>query len=155
MAVLTDEIKQKVKAELERFEHPRSAILPALYHVQDEYGWISKDAMSELAEHMDQPVADINEVATFYTMYNKTETGKYHIQVCTNISCAMKKGRELTEHILEKLDLKVGETSSDGKFTVSRVECLGSCDTAPVLQVNYDYHENMDEQKVDQLLEGL
>ena len=115
---------------------------------------VSED-IEELSRVMDLPASAIQEVATFYTMFNKKPTGKYHIQVCCNVTCAMKKGRELTDYILKKLDLEEGEVSNDGLFTVSRVECLGSCDTAPVLQVNFDYHENLDEKKVDLLLDQL
>ena len=104
---------------------------------------------------MDIPPAQIGEVATFYTMFNKEPTGKYHIQVCTNVTCSMRKGRELTDYISNKLGMTDARVSPCGNFSLSRVECLGSCDTAPVLQVNFDYHENMDEKKVDELLARL
>jgi NADH-quinone oxidoreductase subunit E len=144
-----------IKKELARYESRLSAIIPALFQVQKEKGWVSPESIQELAQIMDIPPAQINEVATFYTMFNKKPTGKYHIQVCTNITCSMKKGRELTDYIANKLGVKETEVSSCGRYTVSRVECLGSCDTAPVLQVNFDYHENMNEKKVDELLTRL
>ncbi len=144
-----------IKKELDRYESRLSAIIPALYQVQKEMGWVSPESIQELAKIMDIPPAQINEVATFYTMFNKKPTGKYHIQVCTNVTCSMKKGRELTDYITAKLGVKEADVSPCGKYTVSRVECLGSCDTAPVLQVNFDYHEKMSEKKVDELLERL
>lgn len=144
-----------IKKELDRYESRLSAIIPALYQVQKEMGWVSPENIQELAKIMDIPPAQINEVATFYTMFNKKPTGKYHIQVCTNVTCSMKKGRELTDYITTKLGVKEADISPCGKYTVSRVECLGSCDTAPVLQVNFDYHEKMNEKKVDELLERL
>lgn len=144
-----------IKKELTRYESRQSAIIPALFQVQKEKGWVSPESIDELSKIMDIPPAQINEVATFYTMFNKKPTGKYHIQVCTNLTCSMKKGRELTDYIANKLGVKEGEISPCGKYTVSRVECLGSCGTAPMLQVNFDYHENLNEKKVDELLARL
>ena len=155
MSGLSQKTIEAVKKEMQRYESKLSAVLPALYIVQHEQNWVSPEAMHELSSIMDIPVAHINEVATFYTMYNKEPVGKYHIQVCTNITCSMKGGREMTNYICKKLNVKTGEMTADKKFTVSKVECLGSCDTAPVLQVNYDYHESLTEEKIDKLLEGL
>lgn len=152
---LSKEGVEHIKKELARYESRLSAIIPALYQVQKEKGWVSPESITELSQIMDIPPSQINEVATFYTMFNKKPTGKYHIQVCTNITCAMKKGRELTDYIVNKLGVKEGEVSPCGNYTVSRVECLGSCGTAPMLQVNFDYHENLDEKKVDELLARL
>jgi NADH-quinone oxidoreductase subunit E len=152
---LSKESVEYIKKELGRYESRLSAIIPALYQVQKEKGWVSPESIQELAQVMDIPPAQITEVATFYTMFNKQPTGKFHIQVCNNITCSMKKGRELTDYITNKLGVKEAEISSCGRYTVSRVECLGSCDTAPVLQVNFDYHEKMDEKKVDELLARL
>lgn len=145
----------KIKAEMERYETKQSAIIPALYQVQEEYGWISTEALDFLAELMNIPVAEIKEVFTFYTMFNKKPSGKYHLQVCTNISCSMARSRELADYMCNKLGVELGEMTADGKFSVSRVECLGSCDTAPVMQSNFDYHENLNEAKVDQIIEKL
>lgn len=153
--MLSSEGVEFVKKELQRYESKLSAIIPALYRVQKEKGWVSPESIDYLAHLMDIPPAQVNEVATFYTMFNKEPIGKHHIQVCTNITCSMKKGRELTDYICSKLNVKVGETTADKKFTVSRVECLGSCDTAPVLQVGFDFHENMSEKKADELLAKL
>ncbi|MFK8138046.1 MAG: NADH-quinone oxidoreductase subunit NuoE [Bdellovibrionales bacterium] len=156
MFELKENSVQEIKKELGRYETPYSAIIPSLYVVQKEHGWVSEEAIEYLSKLMDIPEADINEVNTFYTMFNKKPTGKYHLQVCCNISCSMAKARELTDHILQKLDLKEGEVTDDGLFTVSRVECLGSCDTAPVIQVGIDkYNENMTVDKTDQLIADL
>ena len=156
MFKLSAEGLEFVKAELKRYEDPYSAIIPALYRAQDENGWVNEDVYGHLSQVMNLPVSKIQEVAMFYTMFNKTPTGRYHIQVCTNISCSMAKGRELLDHVLDRLGLQEGAMSKDGRFTVSRAECLGSCDTAPVVQVNRDaYLENMSESKIDQVLEKL
>lgn len=148
---------EKVKKELNRYETKRSAILPALYIAQKENGgWISPDVVLHLAQVMDLPISHISEVLTFYTMYNKKPTGKHHIQVCTNVACSMAGSREIVKHLCSKLNVHEDELSSDKKFTVTRVECLGSCNTAPVVQINHDdYIENMSVEKMDKLLKEL
>lgn len=152
---LSQEGVAKIKKEMERYETRLSAIIPSLYIVQEEKGWISEEAIGYLSNLMDLPVSSIQEVNTFYTMFNKKPTGKYHLQVCCNITCSMMKGRELTDHILAKLGVREGEVTQDGLFTVSRVECLGACDKAPVMQNNFEYHEDLTVEKVDRLIEDL
>ena len=154
MFQLSKETKEFVKKELGRYEDRYSAIIPCLYKAQEENGWISAEVIDSLAKEMDLPHSRIWEVAKFYTMFNKEPVGKYHIQVCCNISCSMAGGRELTQMICKKLGVKEGEISENGKFTVSRVECLGSCDTAPMMQVNDEYYENLTEEKVEKLLKS-
>jgi NADH-quinone oxidoreductase subunit E len=154
MFQLSKEAKELVKTELGRYEDRFSAIIPCLYKAQEENGWISTEVIDALAKEMDLPHARIWEVAKFYTMFNKEPVGKYHIQVCCNISCCMAGGREMTEFICKKLGVKENEVSENGKFTVSRVECLGSCDTAPMMQVNDEYYENLTEESVEKLLKS-
>ena len=150
---LSTEGQEFVKKELQRYEDPYSAIIPSLYRVQKEHGgWVPDEAIGHLSQLMDLPEADIYEVFKFYTMFNQKPVGKLHVQVCTNISCSMNGGRELADHICKAYNTKIGEVSPDGKVTVSRVECLGSCDTAPMLQVNDRYLENLTpESAVEQL----
>ncbi len=147
--------KEFIKKELARYETIESAIIPALYQAQEEYGYITPPVIDELSKLMGIPQSRISEVASFYTMFNKTPVGKYHIQVCTNIVCACVGARETLNYICDKVGVKPGEISKDGRFTVSGVECLGSCDTAPMAQINDEYHENLDHQKIDKLLESL
>ena len=129
-----------VEKELKRYETKRSAILPCLYRVQKENGgWISPEAVSHLSQVMDIPEAQINEVLLFYTMYNTRPVGKLHVQVCCNLSCAMNGGRELVEHLCQNFNVKEREMSANGEVTISRVECLGACDIAPMAQVNDEY----------------
>ncbi len=133
-----------VKSELKRYETRLSAVIPCLYRVQKEnQGWVSPESVSYLSQLMDIPEAHINEVLSFYTMFNREPVGRHHVQVCCNISCAMNGARELTEKICKELDVKEGEVSKDGKVTVTRVECLGSCGTAPMMQINDRYYENL------------
>lgn len=144
-----------VKKELGRYESKQSAIIPSLYRVQQENGWVSREAIEHLSKVMDIPVSQIDEVLRFYTMFNQKPVGRNHIQICCNISCAMAQSRELTDHVLKKLKIKEGDVTADGRFTVSRVECLGSCGTAPVAQIGDQYYENLTTEKVDRLLQEL
>lgn len=156
MFKLSDKGVEFVKKELERYETKRSAIIPCLYRIQEENGgWVSPDAVSYLAELTGIPVVHINEVLYFYTMFNKKPVGKLHVQVCCNISCSMNGGREITQHICEKYNVKPEDISEDGLITVSKVECLGSCGTAPMMQVNEDYHENLTKEKAVEVIEEL
>lgn len=156
MFKLSDEGKKKVLAELKRYEAKESAIIPSLYVAQAENkGWVSADVISELSKIMDIPESRINEVFKFYTMFNQGPVGKYHVQVCTNISCALEGGRELAHHISKEIGVKYGELSRDGRFTVSKVECLGSCGTAPMMQVNDRYYEKLTPESAMNLLRGM
>jgi NADH-quinone oxidoreductase subunit E len=143
MFKLSNESAEFVKSEAKRYETNYSAIIPALFRVQRENGWVPPEAVKELSGLIGIPEAHINEVLYFYTMFNKQPVGKFHVQVCTNISCSMNGGRELAAHICKHYGVKPGQISADGKVSVSHVECLGSCDTAPMMQVNETYIENL------------
>lgn len=156
MFKLSNEGRKKVESELKRYEAIDSAIIPSLYIAQSENkGWITTDVISELSSVMKIPESRINEVFKFYTMFNQKPVGRYHVQVCTNISCALEGGRELTHHICKELGVKPNEISVDGRFTVSRVECLGSCGTAPMMQVNEKYYEKLTPESAMNLLRGM
>lgn len=143
MFSLSNEGAEFVKKESARYETKYSAIIPSLYRVQKEKGWVPPEAVPYLSGLLGLPEAHINEVLYFYTMFNKKPVGKLHVQVCTNISCAMNGGRELADALCKHFNVKNGEVSADGKITVSRVECLGSCGTAPMMQVNDQFVENL------------
>lgn len=146
----------KVKAELARYESKESAIIPSLYVAQKENkGFITADVIKHLSHVMGIPEARINEVFKFYTMFNQKPVGKYHVQVCANISCALEGGRELADHICHELGVGYNDVTADGRFTVSRVECLGSCGTAPMMQVNDSYHEKLTPDSAMNLLRGM
>lgn len=146
----------EVKKELARYEIKDSAIIPALYVAQKENkGFITTAVIHHLGQVMDIPVSKINEVFKFYTMFNQVPVGKHHVQVCTNISCALEGGRELASHICHELGVKLGEVTSDGRFSVSRVECLGSCGTAPMMQVNDKYYESLTPESAMNTLRGM
>lgn len=156
MFKLSAEGESFIKKELQRFETKRSAIIPALYRVQQENnGWVSPEAVATLSQLMELPEAWINEVLYFYTMFNKKPVGRCHVQVCCNISCCMNGSRELVDHLCQEFNVQEDNVSEDGKVTISRVECLGSCDTAPMMQINDKYYENLTPEKAVQIIKEL
>lgn len=116
---------------------------------------MSEEAVNYIAERLDLQPIEVYEVVTFYSMYFMENIGKYHLQVCRTLSCMLCGAQELTAHLEKKLGIKPGQVTPDGRFRLSEVECLGSCTTAPVLQINFDYHENLTPEKVDEILEAL
>lgn len=153
MLFTEDEIK-KIEEIITHYERKQSALLPVLWMVQEKNGWISKESILEVADLLDLPAEHIFGVVTFYTMFNDKPKGKFHLQVCTNVSCMLRGGMELYQYISDKLGLKNKETTEDGMFTIEEVECLGSCGTAPMMQVNNeDYYENLTKEKIDKLIE--
>lgn len=156
MFELSKEAEEFIKTELKRYEDKYSAIIPSLYKVQEENnGWVSQEAVEHLSKLMDIPESHINEVLEFYTMFNKKPVGKYHIQVCCNLTCSMFQARELTDKLCLELGVKIGEKTKDGRFTVTKVECLGSCDNAPAVQINEQYYDKMNFEKMKNLIRKL
>jgi len=154
-ATFSAAIEAEIDRHLAKYPVKRSAILPLMFIVQRERGYLDPPGVLYLANRLSLRVTDIWEVATFYSMIYTDPVGKYHIQVCRTLSCSIRGSKKITEHCSKKLGIKVGETTADGRFTLSEVECLGSCGTAPMLQVNFDYHEDLTPEKVDQLLDAL
>jgi len=146
-------LEREIEKILSKYPNKDAALLPALYAAQDEYGYVSKDVMVLLGKRLAISYAKVKAVATFYTMYNKKPVGKYHIQVCRNIACHLRGSKIVMETVKEVLNMEVGETK--GKFTLTAVECLGACGTAPVMQINNDYHEELTKEKVVEILNSL
>lgn len=145
----------EIQAIAAKFPDRLAATLPALYIAQREFGFTSLDAMRAVAKALNVPEGHVFGVATFYTMYQKRPVGRFHIEVCTNLSCALRGGVQLFERLCERLKLQPGEVSPDGLWSVSEVECLGSCGSAPCLQVNHGiYDEFVDEARLDAILEA-
>ena len=138
-----------------RYPTNQALLLPALHLAQKEFGWVSSELMDEVAAAIDVPPPVVREVITFYTMYNLKPVGKYHLQFCTNISCALMGAEELVEHCEKKLGVSCGETTKDNRFTITEMECLGSCGTAPVVQINDDYFEALTKEGLDGILAEL
>jgi len=153
--VLSENAKAEIKQVKGKYPDPRSALLPALYVAQREQGWLSPEVMRDVAEVMDLPSTEVASVASFYTMFNRQPVGENLIQVCTNISCSLLGAEHIVEYLKSKLGIDVGETTPDNKFTLVTVECLGSCGTAPMMQVNDTYYENLTEEKIDRILAEL
>lgn len=162
--VYTDEVAEfspavveEMKSHLTKYpeERKRSALIPLLFVIQRERGWVDNAGVNFLAKFLDLEVTDVWETATFYSMFNLRKIGKHHIQICKTLSCKIMGEPEITDHICNKLGIHVGETTADGKFTVTLVECLGSCGTAPMMQIGFDYHEDLTTEKVDKILDSL
>ncbi|MDP2599479.1 MAG: NADH-quinone oxidoreductase subunit NuoE [Deltaproteobacteria bacterium] len=151
----TKENLEKFEETLKRYPQKRAALLPALWLVQEQQGWISPESMETLAKLLGLTPAYIYETATFYTMYNMKPIGRHHIQVCNSVCCCLRGSEETVGYLKKKLEIEVGESTQDGRFHLSTVECLGSCGTAPMMQIDNDYHEDLTEEKIDQILEKL
>lgn len=149
------ENEAKFQKLLTRYPETAALNLPGLWLIQQQEGWISYEAMEYLAERINIPVTQVYEVATFYTMFNLKPVGKYHFQVCRTLSCELRGGEEILAHLVKRLGIKPGETSKDGRYTLTKVECLGSCGSGPMFQLNDDYHEWLTIEKVDEILAKL
>jgi len=149
------ETKKKIEELIARYPKKEAALLPVLHLAQKEFGFISTEEEKLVASLLGIKPIKVREVVTFYTMLNTKPVGKYHIQVCTNLSCTLLGGQKLLDYLREKLRLKPGETSADNKFTLSTVECLGACEQSPCMMVNFDYYGRLDQQKIDTILESL
>src|SRR6185295_14724864 len=154
-ATFSPEIEAEIDRHLAKYPVMRSAILPLMFIVQRERGYLDPAGVAYLANRLSLRITDIWEVATFYSMLQTKPAGQYHIQICKTLSCKIMGEGKITEHVSKKLGIKPGETTADGKFSLSLVECLGSCGTAPMFQINFDYHENLTPEKVDQILDSL
>jgi NADH-quinone oxidoreductase subunit E len=152
---LLDTHKEEIDHHLAKYPDKRSAVMPLLYIAQEEYGHITPEAVEEIASILELDVTHVKGIIGFYTMYYDQPKGKYLIQICTDLPCALKGAEQFSEHVCQKLGIKPGETTPDGLFTVENVMCIAACDRAPVMQVNFHYYENLDYEKVDKLLEEL
>ena len=135
-----------------RYPKKEAAMLPVLYLAQQEFGHLSAEAIEYVARLMGQTPARVTGVVSFYTMFNMKPIGRHHIQVCRTLPCALGGAEKVTAFLTQKLGIKPGQTSEDGRFTLSEVECLASCGTAPMMQINDDYYENLTEEKIEQIL---
>jgi NADH-quinone oxidoreductase E subunit len=153
--MLSEEHLKKIEELKKRYQSPQSVVLAALWMWQEEYGWISEEGMRYVADRLGIPPHHVYGVVSFYTMFNRKPVGKYKIEVCTNVSCMLRNSDKILNHIQERLRIGLGETTPDKKFTLVEAECLGSCATAPMMQIGDEYYENLDETKVDTILSSL
>ena len=153
--ILTEESTKQMREKASLYPQRKSAILPALTIAYRQVGHLNNDIYKEISRVIRVPHVEVAEAATFYTLFPKQPVGKYLIQVCHNISCALLGADSLVAYLEQKLGIKKGETTPDKLFTLVAVECLGSCATAPMMQINQDYYENLTREKVDGILEKL
>lgn len=154
MAVLSPLAVQRIQSIVAKYPRPRSALLPALHVAQNEVGWVSREAMQEVADLLGLDADQVEEVASFYTMYYKQPVGAYVLEVCKTLPCSILGADEIISYISQRLGIQPGETTPDGMFTLFRVECLAACHRAPVMQVNHRYYQDLTPEKIDQLIEA-
>jgi len=150
----SDQFESRFAEMLTHYPTKRSVLVPTLIYAQDEIGFLSDEAISELAGRLELTELEVRNVISYYSMLTTRPRGKYNVQVCTNIACLLRGGDELFEHCENKFGVKHKGTTADGMFSLEEVECIGACSWAPAVQVNYDFHENLTTEKLDQLLEG-
>jgi NADH-quinone oxidoreductase E subunit len=151
----TPEMKKRFEATVAKYEQPVSALLPTLYLAQEQFGYLSSEVLGYVAKILNIPTAHAIEAATFYTMFKKKDMGKWCLQVCNNVTCTMMGSEELIAVVKEELGIELHGKTADNQFSMIPVQCLGSCDTAPVVQVNDDYVENLNPDKLRQLIRKL
>lgn len=153
--MISDQLLSKFDSIIQNYPVKRSALIPILLTTQEELGYLSDESISAIARYLELPAIEVYEVVTFYSMLRRQPVGKHHVQVCTNISCLLLGGEEIFEHVSKRLGIKEGETTGDGQFSLTEVECLGACCNAPAMQINYTYHDDLTFEKVDQILLDL
>jgi len=154
MALLSKASVARIEAISAKYPEKRSGLLPALHEAQNEVGWLPREAMEEVAALLDLDVDQVEEVASFYTMFYKQPVGTYVLEVCKTLPCSILGADEVIDYLSQKLGIQPGETTADGLFTLFRVECLAACHRAPVMQVNHHYYQDLDREKVDALIEA-
>ncbi len=155
LQALSEQARMAIVSEFAKYPEKRSALLPALWIAQNEIGHLSEAAMQDVAALLELTPVQVFDVATFYSMYNLAPVGKYHIQVCKTLSCALVGMGAILEHLKARLGIALGEVTRDGLFSLKVVECLASCGSGPMMQINSDYYEWLTPEKVDRILDDL
>ena len=137
-----------------RYPVKRSALIPMMLYAQDYFGFLSDELLDEIAKRLELNRIQVEETLAYYSMLRRQPAGRYHIQVCTNISCMLRGGNELYQHVQKRLGIGNREVTPSGTFSLEEVECMGACTGAPSMQVNYDFHENLTSEKVDEILDN-
>lgn len=151
--MLKEKYAERIEKTFSKYRDKRSAVMPLLYIAQEEYGWLPEEALREVADLCDMDPTQVKGIAGFYTMYSEKPKGKYWLQVCTDLPCALRGADQFHAELKEYLGVEEGGTTEDGMFTVEHVMCLAACDNAPMLQCNFHYHENLDMEKMKELIE--
>lgn len=153
--MFTEENLKKIEELKKKYPTTQALVMPVLWIAQEQFGHISNDTMKYVAQLLNVPYGHILGVVTFYTMFHSKPTGKHHIEVCTNVSCMLRGSEKIVKHLEDRLGVEMGQTSQDMKWTISEVECMGSCGTAPMIAIGEEYYENLTTEKVDKILTEL
>jgi len=140
---------------LARYPNKRAALIPALHRCQDHFGYVPEGAIPALAEHLELSPSFVADTLSFYTMLHASPVGKYHLELCQTLSCALLGADSLADHLAEKLGIGFGEVTPDGKFSLGKVECIGACEQAPAMLVNNELYGNLNMDRIDEILDGL
>ena len=151
----SSEFEQRFTEMLTHYPSKRSVLVPTLLYAQDEVGYLSDEAIAEIAQRLELKELDVRNVISYYSMLTTKPRGKFNVQICTNIACILRGADDLYQHCQQKLGIRHKQTTADGQFSLEEVECIGACSWAPAMQVNYDFHENLTTEKVDKILDGL
>lgn len=151
----SDQLEKRFSEMLTHYPTKRAVLVPILLYVQDELGSITDDAIHEVAQRVDLSDLEVRNVITYYSMMRTHPIGKYNFQVCTNVSCLLRGGEEILEHCKKRFGVGNQQSTPDGLFHVEEVECIGACSWGPAMQVNYEYHENLTPEKIDELIDGI
>jgi NADH-quinone oxidoreductase subunit E len=151
----TQENLEKVNDAIKRYPDKQAAVMPALWIAQQQNGWISNEVMKEISKILEINPEDVLGVVTFYTMYHQKPMGKYHLQVCTNVSCMLRGAYDIYEKVKQNLGINNMEVTADHKFSLEEVECMGSCGTAPIIAINEDFYENISLEKVNKIIDDI
>ena len=149
----SDQFESRFAEMLSHYPTKRSALVPTLLYAQDELGFLSDEAIAEIASRVDLTELEVRNVISYYSMLTTRPRGKYNVQVCTNIACLLRGGEEILDHCKKKLGIGHKGTTPDGLFSLEEVECIGACSWAPAAQVNYEFHENLTPQQMDKVLD--
>jgi NADH-quinone oxidoreductase subunit E len=149
----SDQFESRLVEMLKHYPTPRSVLVPTLLYAQDEVGYLSDEVIREIAGRVELTELEVRNVISYYSMLTTRPRGKYNVQVCTNIACLLRGGEEILDHCKMKLAIGNKGTTPDGLFSLEEVECIGACSWAPAVQVNYDFHENLTPEKMDEVLD--
>ncbi len=152
--IFSPQLEQRFQKLVTQYPVRRSALIPMLLYAQDEVGYISDDVIADVAKRLDLSELEIRNVISYYSLMRTKPVGKYHVQVCTNISCMLRGAEELFTHCEQRLGIGHKQTTADGVFSLEEVECIGACSWAPAIQVNYDFHLDVTNEQMDQILDG-
>jgi len=151
----SDQLEQRFATMVTHYPTKRSVLVPMLLYIQDELGAVTDEAIHEIAERTELSDLEVRNVVSYYSMLRTKPIGKYNFQVCTNVSCLLRGGEEILEHCKKELGVANKQSTADGMFYVEEVECIGACSWAPAMMMNYEFHENLTIEKVDQLIASL